>query len=263
MRVLLTNDDGIYAEGIQILEEYISKEHEVFLVAPNHEQSATGHAITMHRPLRAEKIERFFKNAAGAWAVNGTPSDCVKLAVEALIKENPPDLVISGINRGYNLGTDVLYSGTVSAAVEAVILDLPAIAVSVENSDTRLDYDQAANFINNLVKTFEKKRIDNNTVLNINLPNVGARGELKGVMITTLGVRHYQNSFEERVDPRGKAYYWLAGELAKRENKEESDVKAVEDGYISITPLKFDLTDIKRRLELMSWRISVNGNAEG
>ncbi|HHX78037.1 MAG TPA: 5'/3'-nucleotidase SurE [Firmicutes bacterium] len=262
MRILLTNDDGIYAEGIKILEEYISREHEVFLVAPNHEQSATGHAITMHRPLRAEKIDWLFKNAVGAWAVNGTPSDCVKLAVEALIKENPPDLVISGINKGYNLGTDVLYSGTVSAAVEAVIMDLPAIAVSVEGGDTCPNYVQAAAFIGNLVKTLEKKRIDNDTVLNINLPDPGDGGELKGVMITSLGVRHYQNTFEERVDPRGKTYYWLAGELINKENKEGSDVKAVEDGYISITPLKFNLTDEKRRQELVSWKISVDGNAE-
>jgi 5'-nucleotidase len=239
--ILLTNDDGIYAEGIQMMSRFLTREHQVYVVAPDHEQSATGHAITMHRPLRAEKIEHMYGDTKGAWAVNGTPSDCVKLAVEALLKEDPPQLVISGINRGYNLGTDVLYSGTVSAAVEAVILDLPAIAVSVGSASGCPNFSLAASFTADLIQNLEIDKIDKNTVLNLNFPDIDEK-DIKGVRITSQGVRHYRNSFEKRVDPRGRTYYWLAGELMKKDNLPDSDVVAVEQGFISLTPLQFNLS---------------------
>jgi len=252
--ILLTNDDGIYAEGIQMMSKYLTGEHQVYVVAPDHEQSATGHAITMHRPLRAEKVEHMYEETKGAWHVNGTPSDCVKLAVEALLKDDPPQLVISGINRGFNLGTDVLYSGTVSAAIEAVILDLPAIAVSVGATTECPDYTLAASYTAELIRKLQVDQIDKNTVLNINVPDLD-KEEIKGVQITSQGVRHYRNSFEKRVDPRGKTYYWLAGELMKKENPPESDVVAIEQGYISITPLQFNLSSKQMMEKLKNWDI--------
>ncbi len=255
MRILLTNDDGIYSEGIQKLSEHLAADHEVYVVAPDHERSATGHAITMHRPLRAERVEHSHQQSEKAWAVNGTPSDCVKLAVEALIKETPPDIVVSGINKGNNLGTDVFYSGTVSAAVEAVILGLPAVAVSMDSINNCANFSVAANFTCKLVKMIQSHRVKDNTVFNVNLPDL-PQDEIKGTRITSLGVRRYQNSFEKRVDPRGKTYYWLAGELIKKENEgDNTDVKAVEMGFISITPLKFALTDNQMMETLKSWDI--------
>lgn len=254
MLILLTNDDGIFAEGIQTMSKHLTKEHEVYVVAPDHEQSATGHAITMHRPLRAEKVEHMYADTKGAWSVNGTPSDCVKLAVEALIKDEPPQLVISGINRGFNLGTDVLYSGTVSAAVEAVILDLPAIAVSCGATTDCPNFELAAAFTADFINKLDINKIDKNTVLNINLPDLDEK-DIKGVRITSQGIRHYQNSFEKRVDPRGKTYYWLAGELMKKDNHPASDVRAVEEGFISITPLQFNLTNKDMMAKLSSWDI--------
>lgn len=254
MLILLTNDDGIYAEGIQMMSKHLTREHQVYVVAPDHEQSATGHAITMHRPLRAEKVEHMYTETKGAWAVNGTPSDCVKLAVEALLKDDPPELVISGINRGFNLGTDVLYSGTVSAAVEAVILDLPAVAVSVGATIDCPNFTLAATYTAELIRKLPVKEIDKNTVLNINFPDL-EESELKGVKITSQGVRHYRNSFEKRVDPRGRTYYWLAGELMKKDNPPDSDVVAVDEGYVSITPLQFNLSNKKMMQKLNKWDI--------
>ncbi len=255
MKILLTNDDGIYAEGIRSLYKELSKKHEIYVVAPDHEQSATGHAITMHRPLRAEKIAHLYKGSKGAWLVNGTPADCVKLAVEALLLDDLPELVISGINRGFNLGTDVLYSGTVSAAIEGAILGLPAVAVSIASIPDSPDFNTAAAFIFDLLKSIQEYIIDGDTVLNVNLPNISA-ADIKGVRITSLGIRFYQNSFEKRVDPRGRTYYWLAGKLVEKENQENSDVVAVEKGFISITPLKFNLTNKKMIPVLNSWEIS-------
>ncbi len=255
MKILLTNDDGIYAEGIRSLYKELSKEHEIYVVAPDHEQSATGHAITMHRPLRAEKITHLYKGSKGAWSVNGTPADCVKLAVEALLLDDLPELVISGINRGFNLGTDVLYSGTVSAAIEGAILGLPAVAVSIASVPDSPDFDMAATFISDLLKSIQEHTMDSDTVLNVNLPNISA-ADIKGVCITSLGIRFYQNSFEKRVDPRGKTYYWLAGKLVEKENQKNSDIVAVEKGFISITPLEFNLTNKKMIPVLNSWEIT-------
>ncbi len=254
MHILLTNDDGIYAEGIQVMSKHLAGEHEVSVVAPDHEQSATGHAITMHRPLRAEKVQHMYTEVRGAWHVNGTPSDCVKLALEALLKEDPPELVISGINRGFNLGTDVLYSGTVSAAVEAVILDLPALAVSVGATVPCPNFTLAASFTADLIRNLPVDQIEKNTVLNLNFPDL-EEGDIKGVKITSQGIRHYRNSFEKRVDPRGRTYYWLAGELMKKDNPPESDVVAVEQGYISITPLQFNLSNHQMMEKLKKWDI--------
>ncbi|MEW5921007.1 MAG: 5'/3'-nucleotidase SurE [Bacillota bacterium] len=257
MIILITNDDGIHAEGIQILGETLLQGDDIdlYIAAPDRERSATGHAITMHRPLRAEEMKFLHNSRLKGWSINGTPADCVKLAVEYLMPRKP-DLVISGINRGANLGTDVLYSGTVSAAIEATILGVPAFAVSLtvyENPDFRF----AANFLLRLIKMLAGQDLPEKTLLNINVPGV-ARREIAGVAVTHLGLRQYRNAFQKRIDPRGRNYFWMAGEIDESGDEEKgSDVYAVKRGYISITPVHFDLTNYRliEELQKINWEI--------
>lgn len=257
MIILLTNDDGIHAEGIHALGEALlhNEDNLIFIAAPDRERSATGHAITMHRPLRAEAVKFLHNNSLKGWSINGTPADCVKLAIEYLLPQKP-DLVISGINRGANLGTDVLYSGTVSAAIEATILGIPAIAVSLttfENPDFRF----SANFMLRLLRVLEGQDLPEKTLLNINVPGV-VRREIAGVAITYLGLRRYRNAFQKRIDPRGRSYFWMAGELDDTEDEEEgSDGYAISRCYISITPVHFDLTNHRliEQLQKIDWEI--------
>lgn len=260
MNILLTNDDGIHAEGIQILAETLLQNEslKVFIVAPDHERSATGHAITMHRPLRAEETRFFHNSSLKGWSVNGTPADCVKLAVEYLLPDKP-DLVVSGINRGANLGTDVLYSGTVSAAIEAVILGIPGLAVSLTERE-KPDFRFSANFILRMIgKLCKNNHLPQNTLLNVNIPGK-TRSEIKGIAVTRLGVRVYHNAFQKRVDPRGNSYYWLAGELLDNLDPEEeadTDVFAIQNSNISITPIQFNLTNFQLmdKLKEIDWGI--------
>ncbi len=251
--ILITNDDGIYAEGIQRLSQVLYEDDNNFklsICAPDRERSAVGHAITMHKPLRAEKINYFQYPELGGWAVNGTPSDCVKLAVEAILKDKP-DMVISGINRGSNLGTDVLYSGTVSAAVEGLIMNIPSIAISLTKRDSSAEsFILAARFACRLSKMILETGFPASTLININIPP--DINKIKGVRVTCLGTRRYQNIFEERVDPRGLSYYWLAGELVDEDDEEGSDTRAIRDGYISVTPVHFRLTNEKIMPELQA-----------
>lgn len=244
--ILLTNDDGIHAEGIQRMGQALSECNEKYkltVIAPERERSAIGHAITMHKPLRVAEVRFLHKPAIKGWSVNGTPSDCVKLAVEAML-EDKPDMVISGINRGSNLGTDVLYSGTVSAAVEGLLLGIPSVAVSLTGNGDSRSFEYAARLVTNMVPQLFKGGLEASTLININIPvNID---EIKGVRVTKLGTRRYQNAFEKRTDPRGSHYYWLAGELIKddpEDNDNNNDTKAVQENYISITPIHFRLTD--------------------
>ncbi|MDW7651553.1 MAG: 5'/3'-nucleotidase SurE [Bacillota bacterium] len=254
MKILLTNDDGIFAEGLQMLAKEIEKIADTFVVAPDHEQSATGHAITMHRPLRAERVKYLHSPDLPTWAVNGTPADCVKLAVEAIMPKRP-DMVISGINRGANLGTDVLYSGTVSAAIEGVILGIPAIAVSLaEYKEPRYEY--AAEFVSRLASVLHRKNVKSDTLLNVNVPGCG-KEKMQGVAITRLGVRQYKNAFEKRTDPRGRTYYWLAGELMDVQDGDDTDVAAIKACKISVTPIQHDLTNYGLIDSLKKWSIEL------
>ncbi|PKM80675.1 MAG: 5'/3'-nucleotidase SurE [Firmicutes bacterium HGW-Firmicutes-13] len=250
MRVLLTNDDGIFADGIQELSKIMQKLAAVYIVAPDRERSAVGHAITMHHPLRAERVKLFHNPNLPAWAVNGTPSDCVKLAVEAILPERP-DIVISGINRGGNLGTDVLYSGTVSAAVEGIISGIPSIAISITDGDNP-DFKYAAEFAGKLAVTVLEKGLPSDTLLNVNIPGL-SRNELEGVAVTRLGMTRYNNEFEQRVDPRGRSYYWMVGEVVELDNGHDSDLSAIRENKISITPIHFDFTNYKIMNTLKKW----------
>ena len=252
MRILVTNDDGIFAEGIYKLAKNMQRNGEVVVVAPDSERSATGHAITMHSPLIVKKIQ-FFDTEIEAYSVNGTPADCVKMGVEALLKSKKPDIVISGINDEPNLGTDVIYSGTVSAAVESAIMDIPSIAVSM-GSCKASQFDDAAEFTSTLLKKIMKNNKLQNIVTNVNYPDK-PKNEIRGTKITTLGIRKYDNAFIERKDPWGNVYYWMSGTVREMEQNPDSDITAINENYISITPMHFDLTNFKHLEELKKWDI--------
>lgn len=251
MNILITNDDGIYSEGIQVLAKEISKISQVTVVAPDRERSATAHAITMHKPLRVEKIDYSDCTNITCYMVNGTPSDCVKLGIEALLS-TPPDFVLSGINNGLNLGTDTIYSGTVSAAIEASMGGFPALAFSLERNKN-LNYSFLAHFAKNLCLKLNTLEFPEDLLLNINAPSNSR--DIQGVYITHLGRRRYKNSFHKRKDPRGREYFWLAGEVIENTDDTDSDIWAIKNNYISITPVHFDLTkydfiDVLKRWDL-------------
>ncbi|MDY6806480.1 MAG: 5'/3'-nucleotidase SurE [Cyanobacteriota bacterium] len=262
MKILIGNDDGIFAQGIRSLANGLAAEgHEVTVVCPDRERSATGHGLTLHQPIRAEIVESIFNSSVTAWACSGTPSDCIKLALFALL-DNRPDLVVSGINHGPNLGTDILYSGTVAAAMEGLIENIPSIALSLANYTSR-DFEGAVNFATSLVKRMEKKPMPGVMLLNVNVPAVRP-SEIAGAAIARQGVRRYIDIFEKRVDPRGKTYYWLAGELLEEELEEignaagendfPTDVQAIRNNYITITPLQYNLTYAKGIDDLRKWQ---------
>lgn len=237
MKILLTNDDGIFAPGIKVLANELSKSHEIYIVAPDTERSAAGHSITIHHPLRVKEHPEFGDNIK-AWSVTGTPADCTKIALEAILTEYP-DLIISGINNGANLGTDVLYSGTVSAAMEGAIHDITSIAMSI-NSFTNHHYLAAAKYVPKILDLINSSNLPN-ILYNVNVPNLPYE-EIKGIAVTRLGFRRYKNEFEERLDPRGKKYYWMAGTSVKIDQPEDSDLYKIEEGYVTLTPMHYDMT---------------------
>lgn len=255
MRILVTNDDGIFSEGLKLLAAELAKVAEVWVVAPDREQSAAGHSLTLHRPLRLRKIEeRWF-------AVDGTPTDCVNLAALELMKNHPPDLVCSGINFGVNMGDDVTYSGTVSATFEGTLLGFPSVAFSQEIGE-HFSFAPGANFARQLVEELQREtELPRDLLLNVNFP-MGA--PFTGVEWTRLGHRRYQQSIVEKLDPRGRKYYWIAGTPVWSE-EDGTDFTAVTAGRVSITPLHLDLTDY-RGLEgygALRSRLGTVGSADG
>ena len=255
LNILISNDDGIYSNGIYELAKRMTRLGKVTVVAPDKEQSAIGHAITMYQPLRCRKI-KLYDMDIDAWWVNGTPADCIKLGIETLLIERP-DLIISGINNGENLGTDIIYSGTVSAAIEGSIFNIPAIAVSyAKHGET--DFAIAAEVAVGIIEQVLEHAAGDSILMNINIPETEDINELKGVKITKLGVKKYRNNFEERKDPRGCSYYWLAGELIEDEISEDKDIAAVRSGYVSITPIHIDLTGYEKINKMQAWNIKVS-----
>jgi 5'-nucleotidase len=237
MRVLLCNDDGIHAPGLAALAAEIKKIAEVTIVAPDREQSAVGHAITLSDPLR---VNEYVKNGEFfGWAVSGTPADCVKIAICALMPEKP-DLVISGINQGSNTGINTIYSGTVSAATEGRINNLPAFAISL-TSYTYRDFDAAAHFAARFALKFLALDLPKGVFFNVNVPAL-PEAEIRGVRFTRQGRANYVEIFHRRFDPKGRVYYWMDGERLAEEEDEDIDERAVKAGFISITPIHYDLT---------------------
>lgn len=231
-RILVTNDDGIYSEGLRKLAAVCRELGEVTIVAPDREQSAASHALTLNRPLRLLEVEK------NAWVVDGTPTDCVNLAVLKLMRDQRPDLIVSGINFGPNLGDDVTYSGTISAAFEGALLNIPSIAFSALVGED-FSFDRCAEFARELVRVALEEHRDPRVVLNVNFPT----GDFAGVKVAKLGKRIYSEGVIERLDPRGRKYYWIGGEPPVWHPGEGTDFEAIQGGYISITPLHLDLTD--------------------
>ena len=236
MNILLSNDDGIQSEGLTALEEALRSVGEIYTVAPDRAQSSMSHALTLHRPLRVNEL------GPRRLSVNGTPVDCVKLALTGLLPMRP-DLVVSGINKGPNLGDDIIYSGTVSAAIEGALLGLPAIAVSLVTFKD-FNFRAAAEFTARLIAEIQGHGIPPKTLLNINVPLL-PKEQLKGWRLTRMGKRHYSESIVERVDPRGGKYYCIGGDDLGFAHEEGTDCMAVHENFISVTPLQVDLTDYK------------------
>jgi 5'-nucleotidase len=251
MRALLTNDDGVTSPGLAALARALGRVAETYVVAPEHERSAASHAITLHKPLRARRVPG---TDGPVWATNGTPADCVVLAVLDLMGAFP-DIVVSGINAGANLGMDLIYSGTVSGAVEAALFGIPAIAVSVAGF-REIHWDPAAAFAASLAQELVRRGLPRDTFLNVNVPNMAA-DRLRGVEITRQGTRRYVNRLEKRSDPRGRDYYWLTGSADDEPGADGTDVRAVAEGWISVTPLRLDMTHDALDQELRSWNLTI------
>jgi len=236
--ILLTNDDGIYSEGLKVLWKYLKRIGNVYVVVPETEKSAVAHAINLFTPLKIKKIK--IENGYDAWIVNGTPVDCVKIGVNYLLKKKP-DMVISGINPQSNMGMDILYSGTVSAAAEGAILGIPSIAVSLDG-ERKNNFTTAAEVTLKIIKKLEKIDIPPDTVININVPDVPL-SKIKGIRLTYQSRARYEEEYEERKDPRGGSYYWLKGVFRRVDGEKGSDVETIKSGYVSVTPLHLDLTN--------------------
>ncbi|WP_247214919.1 5'/3'-nucleotidase SurE [Synechococcus sp. C9] len=260
MRLLVSNDDGIFAPGLRALANTLAQAgHGVTVVAPDRERSATGHGLTLHKPIRVEPVTGFFNPTVTAWACTGTPADCVKLALGRLLT-HPPDLVVSGINQGQNLGTDILYSGTVSAAMEGLIENIPGVALSLA-SYTEPEFGVASRFAAGLIQQLSQEPLPGAILLNVNIPAVAAQ-QIAGVCLTRQGVRRYTDQFDERTDPRGRTYYWLAGTAIEDEPEPDeggqsdhwpTDVATVRNHKISITPLQYNLTHAPGLATLANW----------
>lgn len=249
MRILVTNDDGYLAAGIQTLADAAAELGDVTVVAPDREQSATSHSLTLHYPLRVRRA------SDGAQVVDGTPTDCVMLAIGELLEERP-DFVLSGINHGANLGDDVLYSGTVAAAMEATILGIPAIAVSHAGRDHDHIGDWKDVLADLLRQLMTRGEFPKETLLNVNLPPIRPH-QVEGVRVTTLGRRAYVGSLTRALDPNGREYFWIGGGESKWWGAPESDFRAIHDRHISVTPLHLDLTNYKLLEDIGGWDLKL------
>jgi len=245
-KILVTNDDGIYSKGIILLARALTEVGEVFVVAPDREKSAIAHSLTLHRPLRVERIKRNF------FAVDGTPADCVHLAVNTILPEHP-GLIVSGINKGGNLGDDITYSGTVSAAFEGTLLGIPSFAVSLV-ARSHFKFHPAARFAVRVAHAILKKGLPKDTLLNVNVPNLPEE-EIQSYQITQQGRWvHNGGTVVEKMDPRGKKYYWIGGGQLVFDRRGNTDFEAVSKGAVSVTPLHLDLTDYTSIPLLKKWK---------
>ncbi|MEW6543740.1 MAG: 5'/3'-nucleotidase SurE [Nitrospirota bacterium] len=247
MKILVTNDDGIHSPGLQALAAAMRRLGEVWVVAPDRERTAVGHALTLHKPLRIHRL------ALRTFSVNGTPSDCVNLAVKHVMTAQPA-LVVSGINRGVNLGDDVTYSGTVSAAMEGTILGIPSVAVSQENGrgGETFRFAVGAVYAVRVARMVLRHGLPPETLLNVNVPD-RARASILGVKVTSLSRRRFDDPIVEKVDPHGRKYYWIAGTRVSWERRKDSDHEALRRGFVSITPIHLDITNYAVLDQLRAW----------
>ncbi len=249
MKILCTNDDGYLADGLQVLASAAHALGEVTVVAPDREQSATSHSLTLHRPLRARRA------TDGAVVVDGTPTDCVILAVNEVL-DGRPDFCLSGVNHGPNMGEDVLYSGTVAAAMEATVVGIPSVAISY-TGDTFEEIPAWEDSLRRLLdRILDRRSFPEDTLLNVNLPPIPP-ADVKGVRVTSLGRRRYSDSLTRDTDPSGREYFWIGGGVSDWRGTEDSDFRAVEEGYISVTPLHLDLTNYELLEEIRGWSLTL------
>jgi 5'-nucleotidase len=252
MRILVTNDDGIDSPGLTVLADALKAIGEVWIVAPDRERTAVAHAVTLHKPLRLHRL------APRTFSVNGTPVDCVNLALLKVMPK-PPAIVVSGINKGVNLGDDVLYSGTVSAAMEGTILGISSIAVSQEGRET-FRFPVAANYAARIVRQVLAQGLPDETLLNVNVPNLALRA-IKGVRITCLSRRRFDNPIIEKLDPHGRKYYWIAGTRVSWSRSKNADHEAIEQGRVSVTPIHLDCTNYAALDHFRAWEPMIQGKS--
>lgn len=255
MRILLTNDDGIYAPGLRALRTELQKLGTVTVVAPATEQSAAGHSVTLLTPVLVNEVYEDDGTTLIGWAVEGRPADCVKLALLELLKE-PPDVIVSGMNAGSNAGINVLYSGTVAAAIEGAFYKHTAIAVSLEYEKRIYDFPTAAQYARQVVEQILAQKPARGSLFNVNIP-VLERGPVRGVKVLPQNVTPYTEQFDRRVNPRGRTYFWASPEFSCPEPHPDTDVDALNEGYITVTPLQFDLTDHARLKTMTDWQWTV------
>ncbi len=253
LSILVSNDDGIHSDGLAALVNELSQIATVIVVAPENQQSAVGHAITVHRPLRVREIVKDGK--LFGYAVDGTPADCVKLAIRHLLPKKP-DLVVSGINHGSNTAISVIYSGTVSAATEGTILGIPSFAMSLTSFETNVDFSYAAKFARQLAMKVIANGLPSGTLLNVNVPACSEK-EIQGVVITRQGKSLWNDEFEARRDPGNRQYFWLKGVLVELDEEEDIDQRAILNNKVSVTPIQFDLTNYNMIEELRGWNIGI------
>jgi 5'-nucleotidase len=250
LRILVTNDDGVHSKGLHLLAKRLKSLGEVTVIAPDRERNAASHALTLHKPLRVEQM------GDGIFGVNGTPTDCVNLGVNALLDKRP-NLVVSGINKGGNVGDDVTYSGTVSAAIEGTLLGIPSFAVSLFN-DGEFHFAAAAEFAVRLARLIGEHGLPKDTLLNVNVPNLPISA-IRGVKVTCLGKRIYdRNNIVAKTDPRGRAYYWIGVNETSWEDRKDTDDLAIRDKMVSVTPIHLDLTNYAVLERLRDWEPLLN-----
>ena len=254
MRILLTNDDGIYAPGLAALEKELAKLGEVRVVAPATEQSGVGHSFTFLMPLVCKEV--YDGDRLRGWAVEGSPADCVKIGIFEYFDE-PPDLVVSGINGGLNAGINVLYSGTVAAAIEGAFFGVTSVAVSLE-FDEHANTPKAAEIAKTIIQQILDNKGPQSQLYNINIPTA-AIGQPKGVRVVPMGVARYGEHFDKRIDPRGRPYFWATNDPPPQKTDVETDLTALEQGYITLTPLSYDLTAHQMMDSMREWDITVAG----
>lgn len=250
--ILVTNDDGINSSGLISLYNSMKKLGDAYIVAPDRERSAVSHSLTMHRPLKVEQVNHRI------YSINGTPTDCVAIGVNKILPDKPA-FIVSGINKGANLGDDITYSGTVSAAIESTIMGIPAFAISLvikKKSESPLFFDIAAKIAIEIGKYILKNSLPYDTLLNVNVPNLPLK-DIKGIKFTRQGKHIYDESIHETFDPSGEKYYWIGGGNPYWEHGDDTDIQAVKDNYVSITPIHLDLTNYEA-LEFLKERLSIN-----
>ena len=249
-RILLTNDDGIYSKGIYALWEAMCEIGEVTVLAPNTEKSAVGHAVTISDPIRIEPCSRY--GSFEGYAVNGTPADCVKIAIGSFL-DKKPNIIVSGINAGSNMGTNILYSGTVSAAAEGTMLGVPSIAFSLNTFNTD-NYDLSKEVAIKMTKNVLNHGLPAGTLLNVNIPKCEI-SECQGYKVTSQGDEYVLDDLEKREDPRGRFYYWMSGKIVNNDTSNEQDGYAIANNWVSVTPIQYKLTNHKFIDDLKSWKL--------